>query len=174
MEIAKLDSSSIKIKGKNATFVVDPSSTLSKTEADGVLVLAKSGSTNFPKLEGVRLVIQAAGEYEIGGVKITGIDAGDSIVYTGDMDGGKFAVGTAEGFEKVLSDLDETPILVLKVTQSLNNSVISTLSPKVCLIYGEGSNQALKVLGKEGSPKMSKYSLKSDKLPEEVEVISLE
>ena len=173
MEISKVSGNTIKIKGKNATIVVDPVSTLSG-QANAVLLMSKKSETSFPKIEDLHLTINGEGEYEVGGIKITGINVGDDVVYIGEVDGGRFVLGQSGAIEKALSKFDETQVLIVNAGQNFNTSIVSTLSPSAFVVYGEGSTQALKALGREGIQKVSKYSIKSDKLPEEAEFISLE
>lgn len=171
MEISIVSQNSIKLKGKIASIIMDPIENTS-TQAFAVL-LSKKSSLKFTKIEDLRLVIFGAGEYEVGGVKITGIPADDECVYSGDMDGGRFVIGSSKAIEKILSKLDETPIVIINAQENFNASIVSTLSPSVCVIYGEGKEQALKALGKESLPSTSKYSFKADKLPDETEFVSL-
>lgn len=172
MEISAVSSSCIKIKGKNATILVDPSDLRNKTEADAILLLKKGGIVKFPKVEGARLTVDGAGEYEIGGIKISAIQSGNFVVYSGETDGVKFVLGDSAGIEKLLSELDETSVLLANTSPNFSGSIVSSLSPSVIALYGD-NKEALKILGKENAQKVSKLSIKKDKLPQESEIVSL-
>lgn len=66
MEISRITDSSIKIKTKEATVLVDPT-----TKTDGEIVLLTSpGDYTIP--EDAKLVIEGPGEYEVNGIHVTG------------------------------------------------------------------------------------------------------
>ncbi len=167
MEIAKVGENCLRIKGKNATIIVDPSQ--KGGPADIALALKKAFS--FPPTQGVRLTVVGAGEYEVGGVKVSGIDGGAELVYAGEIDGTRFVLGYCLAIEKTISSLDETPVAIINVSGSFNPSIIAALSPQVCVLYGPQIEEALAALGKKDLPKVSKYSVKVDKLASEGEEI---
>lgn len=171
MEVAAIGLSSVKLKGKNTSILINPSGDVN-SQASAALLFQK-GADNFPKIEGLRLVISGAGEYEVGGVKVTGIASNDSLVFEGEMDGTRFVSGTSEGIEKASSKIDEAQVLIIDAGENFNPSIVSTLSPGVCIIYGSQSQAAAKALGKDNLSKTSKVAIKGDKLPEETEIVML-
>jgi hypothetical protein len=101
MEIALLPKSSLKIKAKNATFVVDPHDT---TQYSAGILLGKSG-VNIGEFEMV--ILDGPGEYEVGGVKMTGIKSDGSSVYSLNVDGVDVVLGRVASLEKVQNKLKE-------------------------------------------------------------------
>lgn len=104
MEISYLGHSSFKLRSKHATVVVDPFNPdfvgfkFPKTEADVVLVSHDHEDHNFASgVEGTPIIISGPGEYEVKGVKITGVSVyhdtekgnqrGKNTVYRINMDG---------------------------------------------------------------------------------------
>lgn len=170
MEIAVASENSIKIKGKNVTVISDPTS--KSGPADIVFTLRKSSP--LQRVDEARLLISGPGEYEVGGVKLTGISAGDHLVFTGEIDGVRFVAGDAKGIEEILSKLDETQVAVIKVSEGFNSQIITGLGPNVSLIYGPKRDDALNELGKKDLAPVAKYSVKNDALtPEKEEIVAL-
>lgn len=170
MEITSLHKQSIRIKGKQATFVMDPQVNGTKTVTDGILLLTTDevlGTT----VSGQRLVMSGPGDYELGGVKVSGTGYKGHLFYVLHVDGVEVFVTTASTLEKPLEGR-EYDVVICNANAPLNPSSITALSPKVVLLYGEQAQEALKALGKEGSA-TSKYQTTADKLPEEMEVVLL-
>lgn len=171
MEIAIAGGNSIRIKGKNVILVADPAP--KSGPADITLALKKGIAPQ--RAEGVRLAINGPGEYEVGGVKITGVETGGEVVFTGEVDGVKFVLGLASALEKALSKLDETQVAIINVSGNFNPQIITGLGPNIGLLYGPQKDQALSDLGKKGLTPVSKYVVKADKLvPEAEEIVALQ
>ncbi len=171
MEIASLHKQSIRIKGKQATFVVDPQVSGSKTVTDGI-ILMENDEVLGTSISGQRLVIAGPGDYELGGVKIAGSGHKGKLLYGLNVDGVELLITTASTLEKPLEGR-EYDIVICNANATLNPSSITALSPKVVVVYGEQAQEALKVLGKEGTSATAKYQTTADKLPEELEVVLL-
>jgi|SRR3989344_1454496 len=170
MEISVAGNDSIRIKGKNVTLIADPAS---KSGPADISLSLKKGTIPL-KVEGVRLQISGEGEYEVGGVKITGVSADSQIVFTGEVDGVRFVIGEAQALEKALSKLDETQVAIIKVLGSFNPQIITGLGPNASLLYGLHRDGALNELGKKELTPVSKYVVKKDLLaPEAEEIVAL-
>src|SRR5947208_751003 len=78
MEISAIGSSSVKIKGKNAAIVVDP---VSKVDAEIVIATQSLDSLALEKVGGARLVISGPGEYEVGGISVSGKASKGGVTY---------------------------------------------------------------------------------------------
>ena len=167
MDITLLNKTSIKLKTKNATFVINPSSTIPKTEASASLSF--EGKPDISKIEGSRVSISAPGEYEISGVKITGIRSNGKTIYLVDGDGLKLLFGRFSSLEN-LENFPEIHLGVFDV-DTFKDNVLVKIEPRVTLLYGEARDTALKELGKK--EKVLKYSVTLEKLPEENQVIGL-
>ncbi len=173
MDIAILNENTIKIKGKNASVVINPTSSISKTEADAIIRLKEGPEFNEAKIEGSRITIKGPGEYEVSGVKIsvTRIEA-DQIARI-DVDNVKVLVGSGAAIEKIHDKIEESQIVVINSGDEFNHSILTTLEPNVLLVYGSKKMEVAKSLGKEEAVSSSKYSTTSDKLPQEMEVVLL-
>lgn len=168
MEIASLSSTSIKIKGKQTTIIVDPSG---KTAGDMVLRLT-AFAEKLPVVEGSRLTVSGAGEYEIGGVKVSATGRKEALAYTIRMDGLDICVSTPEGLKSAGEKLKEHHIVVIHANSTVEGSAVTTLAPSAVVLYGEQTVAAAKELGKEVG-KSSKYVTTLEKLPAEMEVVVL-
>ena len=173
MEIAILNKGTLKIKSKNATLIVDPSSLSPKTDADAILFLSKQ-ENDLSKIQNYRLVVKGAGEYEAGGIKISAANSENELVYTLDVDSVKVLIGSSNAVNSLREKLSECQIAVLNANEDFNESIVSSLEPQVLIIYGEKSEDALKKIGKTEVAKTNKYSTTAEKLPQELEVINLE
>ena len=72
VDIAIVGKTSIKLKGRKASFIVDPSSVLPKTSADAIILLNGYDNIDISAVTDSRIIIEGAGGYEVGGVKISG------------------------------------------------------------------------------------------------------
>lgn len=174
MEIALLSSNSVKIRGKHASLVVDPQV---KTSGDAVLLLSENSGLTPAKVEKHRLVIEGPGEYEIGGIKISSFGFGKDVAYHIRIDGLEVFVSYI-GFlqrqdvvQKWQDKIKEYDVVVLNADSPINESLITTLSPKIAAFYGEKAEEA-KVISSDVQSS-SKVQVSAGKLPEEMEVVLL-
>lgn len=168
MDLTLLDKNSIKIKGKRSSLVVDPSQKSPKTPADAVVLLGKEGA--LERVEGARLVINDDGEYEVGGVKITGVSNLDSgTFYNLNIDNTQTILARTSTLEKVTDTANEAQVAILNVDSSLNESIIASLEAKVIVLYGEKASEGLKALGKQDLSSLRKVTVGREKLPQEQE-----
>ena len=166
MDITSLSPSSVKIKGKLASFIVEPSLSKASLTADAVINFAVS--ENVP-VEGVRLIMQGPGEYEVGGVKITGLTSADTTLYYLSLDGMVLMVGKASALKNKELARD-TDIVILSADSVVDASLLATLNPRVALFYGPEAEANIKSLGKEATG-TTKYSITREKLPAELEAV---
>lgn len=174
MDIAALSTSSIKIRSKHATFIVNPIKEIPKTSADAILLLNHDADTSVQRVLDYRVVINGPGEYEIGSVKVSGILIDSGFVYTMFADGLFIILGKASNVSKIKdSNISPCSIAVLNVDDSLSDSSITSLDPKVVVLYGSGKEEGAKTLGKAGTVSIQKFTISKDKLPQETEVVVL-
>lgn len=175
MEIVILDTQSIRIKGKTGAILLDPLlSGKTKFAGDAVLFFTKK-EQNTSKIEGLRLVIMGPGEYEIGGIKMSGFAAGEDIAYTFAVDGVNICAVTSRSLTKVAEKIKDCDVLVVRADSEVTDTAITNISPKVVALYNEMAAAGVKVLGKEEASvkKTNKLVVTHDKLPEEMEVVLL-
>lgn len=170
MEIYLIASDSLKIRSKQSVLAVNDVG--KGVVCQGVIIFGKEIRSSLP--ENIP-VIFGPGEYEIGGIKITGISEAHTI-YSMHIDGIDVLMATTSALEKIHSKLKEHHIIILhalRADDSISSSSVMALSPKVLLVYGEGSEKFVKSFSKEDVKKSNKYSTALEKLPTELEVILL-
>ncbi len=170
MEIVLVSDTSIKIRGKNASIVVDPSSIKTKTQADAILLLEKE-QADTSKIEGSRVIIDGPGEYEIGGIKIAGFALVKSIAYELFVDGLQVFLSSQESL-KDLGQNRECPVVVVFSKWAVDVSQVTEMSPRIVVLYGPGAKESVKAFGKQVAP-TSKITVTAEKLPAELEVYLL-
>jgi hypothetical protein len=135
MEITRLTDTSIRIKTKTATFVVDPNL---KTDADVTLIMQSEESD--PKLvENARLVIDGPGDYEVMDVAITGIKYGDFVGYSIDDGSSKILIVPSTVAEKE-KDEEGYTALIIKGVLGFDLTKVSSYSADICLVFGDQMN----------------------------------
>lgn len=171
MDVTLLEKNSLKIRGKHAGLVVNP---VVKTTADAVLLLGNAPEVNTSKVEGQRLVIEGAGEYEISGAKISAFGSKKDLAYEIALDGLDVFLANGETLKKSHDAKRECQVLILYSDSLSDESLITALSPSLVVLYGEKAQEAAKTLGKESlGPAEKKFSITADKLPEEMKVVVL-
>lgn len=172
MDVILLGKNSIRIKGKKASLVIDPTSEIGKTEADAAINLTNVANFSTVKLEGSRVTFSGPGEYEVGGIKMSLIAAGGGCVGFFDVDGISVLVGSGAALEKVQEKAESADMVVVNANSEFNYSVVTSLGSKVLLVYGDNRDEVKKVLGKDGEA-MSKFSTTKEKLTEEMQFVLL-
>src|SRR5258708_6873342 len=132
MEIALLPKSAVRIKGKNAIFVVNPQGSVS---ANAALLL--DPNTEFATDETV--VLQGAVEYEIGGVKITGLRNDKSVLYSMHLDGMEVVVGSIGLLSAQQHKLKEHNIVVVNCDELADASFLTSLAINGVLFFGDNA-----------------------------------
>jgi hypothetical protein len=168
MEIALLTKSGIRIKGKQGVVAIDPAD---KANYEATLLLEKSAEEVSHSDES--LMITGAGEFEIGGIKMTGMRSEKDLLYSITVDGVEVLVGKLASLEKMQHKLKDHHIVLVDCVDTGNASFITSLAEKVVMFYGAKADEISASFGKENVKKMNKFSSTKDKLPAEVETILL-
>jgi len=173
MEIAVVDKSTIRIKGKNVNFIVDPTSSISKVSSDAILFLSQPENldTAVSKVADARVVINGPGSYEVNGARISAENEDGKLLYSINIDGINIFLGLASAALKK-SDKNACNILILNTDTDTKESNISSFEPSVVVYYGQNAETAVKLLGKEYQA-VSKFSQTADKLPQDTLVVLL-
>lgn len=166
MEIALLPKSVLRIKGKTTTFVVNPQSVVA---ANAILLL--DPTAEFSSDEAV--ILQGAGEYEIGGVKINGLRNEKGVLYSMNIDGMEVVVGTITLLSSMQHKLKEHNVVIVNCEEVTDASFLTALAVNAVLFYGEKASEVAEGFEKEKLQKMNKYSASLGKLPAEMETILL-
>lgn len=215
MEILWYGHACFKLKGKYASVVIDPYDSeytglkLPKELTANVVLSTHSHNdhNNTSFVEGIDgsspMVFSDPGEYEIGGIVITGVasshdsqngaERGKNTIFHMMVDGlnivhlGDF--GQEKLSEEQLSQIGQTDILLIPVggkytiDAKLAVEIVSQLEPKIVIpmhYFIEGLkfeldpvDNFLKAMGVEGVLAQPKLSITKDKLPEETQVVVL-
>lgn len=174
MDISSLNTSSIKIRLRHASFVVDPAEDLgSKVSCDAIVFLDSKNSDLF-RVADYRIVINGPGEYEINGVKITGMRVDNGLVYNIIGDGARIVLGKTKEISKTKEEINtDCQIAILNVDREFTPSIVTGFEPKAVVLYGNERQAGAKILGKENLTPIKKFTITKDKLPEEMEVVIL-
>lgn len=172
MDIQIIDNETLKVKVKKTNLAINPKTKISKFEADAVLAIDKDSDPS--RINESRVTITGAGEYEVSGLKISGIKSEGGTLFGLASENIGILIAKASSLEKTSSDkLGDYQIVVINADFDLNQSLITALEPRLVILYGEKKKEAAKVLGKENATTSSKISISEDKLPEELEVMLL-
>lgn len=215
MDIYWYGQACFRLKGKNASLVIDPYKpefvglkTPKELQGDVVLSTHSHEDHNFvtsvsAPSGGKPMVFDKAGEYEVGGVVITGINSFHDnqegqergvntifhllfdnldIVHLGDLGQNKLS-------EEQIAEIGQTDILLIPVGSVYTidaktaSEIVSQLEPKIIIpmhykVEGlkfelEGVEGFLKEMGAEGVVAVPKLSITKEKLPEEPQVVVL-
>jgi hypothetical protein len=166
MEIALVQKTALRIKGKVATFIVNP-----QTSAGADAVLLLDPVSEFLTEESV--ILRGAGEYEIGGVKITGMRNDKSVLYSMQVDGMEIVVGTITLLSAMQHKLKEHNIVVVNCEEITDASFLTSLGVNAVLFFGEKAQDVAEGFEKEKLQQINKYSASLGKLPAEMETILL-
>lgn len=166
MEIALVEGG-IKLKGKAASISINSSKDLSSYQA----FLSLMKLEKLPK--GEILMIDGAGEYEISGIKISGVGSDQEVVYTLTIDSVIVTVGTLTALEKLHSKLPEAHVVVVDAVSDGNPAFVSAISTNAVIFTGMFGKTVAEKVAKTGLQEMNKYQIAADKLPTEMQTILL-
>lgn len=174
MEITLLPQNSLRIKGKQAAFIVDPASSVNlKTTADVAILFNPNPVISIKGVENLHLVVQGPGEYEVGGAKVSTKKLGEDLASEIRIDNLNVYVVKDETLAEFHEKMQEHDIVVVFAKSTIDEAALSSLTPKVVVLYGEKAEEIAKAFGKEVQT-TSKYQTTAEKLPGEMEVVVLQ
>ena len=172
MDVALLSKDSLKIKIKKTTLIVDPTKETPKTDADAILALSENADKS--RVNEYRVLINGAGEYEVGGLKISAFTAVKDLIFSFSLENSEAILAKSSSLAEISSDkVKDYSIVIVNADSEINQSVITSMEPRIVVIYGDRAIEAAKILGKENFVKSSKININEDKLPEETEIYLL-
>lgn len=172
MDISLLDTKSVKIKGKQTALVIDPVSAMDKTGADAVLLLTHKQSPVLSKVESPRLIINGAGEYEIGGVKITTQQYENNLAHEIRIDGIEILALNESALQKFHDKAREYHILLICSDGVIDASLVTSHAPSSVLFFGPKALESAKGFG--NGKTTQKFQTTLDKLQGEMEAVALQ
>lgn len=167
MEIALVHKTDLRVKGKSATFIVNPTST---PVANAALLLNDS-SDQFGADDIV--IIHGPGDYEVGGVKITGFKHEKGVVYSMNVDNITIVLGKIETLSAMQHKLKEHNVVVALCTEGANAAFLTSLAENAIIVYGEKAAETAQGFEKEKLKTLNKYVGAAGKLSAELETILL-
>lgn len=170
MEIAYLSSISLRIKSKQATVVVNPMDKVTSYSAAVIFQLSEAKT----KASSDVLIINGPGEYEVGGIKISGTNYEGNVAYTLVVDDVRVLLVDTKTLAKYHQKLQDMDIVVVAVTSDDDLSVATNVAGSAVLYTGEKAEEVVNKTIKEGVTKANKFSTTKDKLPTEVQQILLQ
>lgn len=150
MEISKVSPTSVKLKGKNASVVIDP---MSKIDAEIVIKSSPSEALALDKVENIRLIVSGPGEYEAGGISITGRPVKDGVIYVL-LDQVKVLFTLSSTIGSVPDD-EEYDCLLIKINSVLSKDTIAPINTKCVVLFGDPSLSGLNATELEKTPKVN-------------------
>ena len=172
VDVSVLSKDSIKIKGKNSSFVIDPMAQIQEVGADAVVFLKDIEKPVVERVTDYRVIIKGGGEYEVAGTRILGTKSNGNFLYSFNIDSISVFVARTSGLSKS-QETGDYNILILNVDCDFKDTMVTGFSPSIVILFGEKAQEALKMLGKESS-KSQKFSISADKLPLEMQVVLLQ
>lgn len=200
MDIYPLGLTSFRLKGKKTTIVIDPFDPTKtglkteKVEADAVLLSEKKNPyTSLDSVSNYRVVLDGAGEYEVGGVSIYGTTCDDSTVFTVKIDNvtilhlGKIKKMPNDTFIENASGADVVLVPVGGHEHSINAKDAAALIAKleasivIPMFFAQPKSAIelddvslfLNEIGKSDTTAQSKLSITKEKVPTELQVVYL-
>lgn len=171
VDIAIVGKTSIKLKGKKASFIVDPSKDAPKTSSDGIILSNGYDNIDISRVTDSRIIIEGPGGYEVGGAKISGVSTPKGILYKLSIDDVIVIIGKAT--ESKTEGFTACQVAVINTDSDFNESFVTALEPKMTVLYGKNKEAAAKMLGAENITLVPKKTITKDKLPEKMEVVVL-
>ncbi|HSW97159.1 MAG TPA: hypothetical protein VLF89_05020 [Candidatus Saccharimonadales bacterium] len=174
MEITTLSESAVKVKGKQATFAINPITSKTKITASAAVFFERlTTALDLKHFEEEPLVIQGPGEYEVGGIKFSGNRVGELFTYRITVDGLDILSAKTSSLPKS-KEATEYDILLLEADNLADQSVITALNASVIIFYGEKKEENAKAMGREEGSAVSKFSVTREKLPTETQIVTLQ
>lgn len=171
MDIAIVGKTSIKLKGKQVTFIVDPSKVAPKISSDAIILSNGYDNIDISRVTDSRIIIEGKGEYEVSGAKVSGTTTPKGTLYRISMDGVDIVVGRTT--ETKTEGFNACQVAIINASGDFNESFVTDLEPKITVLYGTSKIEAAKTLGAESIGLVPKITIAKDKLPEKMEVIIL-
>jgi len=172
MDIQILSGESLRLKIKKTILIIDPNLSIPKSEADAIVTFDKN--SEISKVANCRLLINGAGEYEVGGLKIASFKIGNGLMFSFGIENLEAALIKASFLsEASLDKIKNYDVVLINADLEINQSALTAMEPRVIVLYGKNASQAAKELGKASLTPSSKVSFSEEKLPEETEIYLL-
>lgn len=170
MEISLQGLNSLKIRGKHAAIFINPQD---KTSSYNAAVILGNPLASTLKIRDDVVIINGPGEYEAGGIKITGTKAETNVVYSISLDNVDLLVGDRADIEKTFQKLKEYQIVIIHAGDVGTATFAPSLGINAVLFFGEHAREVVDTVAKDQKKETTKYVISGDKLPTERETVLL-
>lgn len=171
MEISVQDKNSLRIRGKHAGIFVNPQ------DAGGnynMAILIGNPLKSTLKVREDVVVIDGPGEYEAGGIKVTGLRTESGTVYSIVLDNLQINLGDGKALEKAYQKLKESNLTVVFVDElGGGTDFLTSITMNSMLFFGPNARTLFDTFEKNEKKISQKFSISSDKLPVEMETVLL-
>lgn len=171
MEVTYLSENCIKIRSKLANFVINPTEAIPKIEADAAISFL-GDNIDVSRISQFSAVISGPGEYEIKGVKISSTKYPQGLVYKLSIDKMDVTVAKASALFNA-DNVVGAHVLIIEADRLPSDKTITAIQPNVVVLYGDKAKEAAKILKEGAGESISKFAVTLEKLPQEMEVITL-
>lgn len=152
------------------TFV---SSTTLKIKTKSTVITLNTNNKLNISFEGSPIIFSVPGEYEVKGIKFTGLGKIEILGFTGKVDGIDICITKSSLVKQLKDQFGEYNMLILNEDELIDQSVFAASNANLAVIFGEKSAEQVKLLGKEISP-VNKFTITKEKLPSELEIVLLQ
>ncbi len=153
MDVSIIKDSSLRIKGNKTAIVIDPLPL--KVEAQIAIVTGSSSDISFEKVEGLKLIIEGPGEYEVGGVSVVVKRIKDDLCFD-IVENSKILFILSSAISKISQEEDYDAVII-KVNSKLTEDMFSAINSRLYILYGDMNLATLK---SENVEKTNRVSLK--------------
>jgi len=188
MEIRQITTETVWIKGKRENILVDPVGEMIAGDKVGgrVVLLTKKNDKLGLLSDEKRIIINGPGEYEIGGVEVTGINSGNGDTsYLLVIDGvtvGIMGILTEGLSDKRIDRLESMDVMIYKIGGAIVAKTAMELAKKwgvnyllpIASVVGDKQiKEILDLADKEMEPAAESVKIDKDNLPDGLEVVIL-
>lgn len=173
MEIQILPKNSLRIKGRQGSIGINL--TGKNNQCNAVVLIGKDAAKKDATIDsdGI-LVVNGPGEYEISGIKISGVRIKNDTIYSVTVDGVECMVGTIHAISGGQQKTKEHHIVVVDTDESMDAAFVTAVASNAVLFYGDYASDVVNKLAKENVKHTAKYQATADKLPSEMETVLLQ
>lgn len=169
MEIVSLSPNSIRIKSKQATIIVNPQEKVSGANA----VVIFNQEVKKLKLPSDAVIINGAGDYEVGGVKFSGTRYDTAISYSFIVDDVNILLIDLSALSKNHQKMRDYDVVIVSVDTEEDVAVATNVAGSAVIYIGDKAEAVVTKAIKEGVINTTKFVTTKDKLSTEVQQILL-
>lgn len=172
MEIQVLPKNSLRIKGRHGSIGINP--TGKSNQFNAVVLIGKNATQDATVDSDGILIVNGPGEYEVSGIKISGVRIKHDTMYSVTVDGIECMVGAIHTISDGQQKTKEHHIAIVDTDESMDAAFVTSVASNAVLFYGDHATEVVNKLAKESVKHTAKYQAAADKLPSEMETVLLQ